>query len=282
MSETPARTTAQPTVLRLVSAMLVLVSIARCIVPAAAAETTARGLLDRARQLSETTRKWTDRVQRLKLRIIDRRGGERRRELVIYLRKYPEDRSRSLLFFESPPEVKGVGFLQWVDPHAKDQQWLYLPELKRVRQISAGAKHESFVGTDFSYDDLAIISEITEWTEADARTNLVREDTADGRRCYVIEFIPTGKDLTYGKILAWLTADDLVFVKYEMDDKAGGLQKVLALSDIRTLGAIPTFFHMEMANVQDGSRTIVDFTEIKYDTAIDDGMFTQRALEHGL
>ncbi len=249
---------------------------------ALAAETSARELLDRTRQLSETTRKWTDRVQRLQLHIFDRRGGQRNRELVIYLRKYPEGRSRSLLFFESPAEVKGVGFLQWADPHAKDEQWLYLPELKRVRQISAGAKHESFVGTDFSYDDLAIISDITEWTEADARTKLVREDTVDGRRCYVIEFIPTGKDLTYGKILAWLTADDLVFVKYEMDDKGGQPQKLLALGDIRTLGAIPTFFHMEMSNVQDGSRTTVDFTEIKYDTALDEGMFTQRALEHGL
>jgi outer membrane lipoprotein-sorting protein len=276
------RKTHPPTTAILLLGNVVLVCVAGYALRAAAAETSARALLDRAHQLSETTRKWTDRVQRLKLRIIDRRGGERSRELVIYLRKYPEDRSRSLLFFESPPEVKGVGFLQWADPHAKDEQWLYLPELKRVRQISAGAKHESFVGTDFSYDDLAIISDITEWTEADARTNLLREETVDGRRCYVIEFVPTGKDLSYGKILAWLTADDLVFVKFDMHDKAARPQKVLTLSDIRMLGAIPTFFHMEMANVQDGSRTIVDFSEIKYDTALDDGLFTQRALERGM
>ncbi len=281
MRNTRAHTSVHPAGLPLVTALLLLAPIAGCILPAAG-ETTARALLDRTRQLSETTRKWTDRVQRLKLRIIDRRGGERSRELVIYLRKYAEDRSRTLLFFESPPEVKGVGFLQWADPHAKDEQWLYLPELKRVRQISAGAKHESFVGTDFSYDDLAIMSDIPDWTEADARTNLLREETAEGRRCYLIEFIPTGKDLSYGKVLAWLAADDLVFVKYEMDDKEGRSQKILALSDIRNLGAIPTFFHMEMANVQDGSRTIVDFTEIKYDTGLDEGMFTQRALEHGM
>lgn len=243
---------------------------------------TARELLDQVRHLSETTRKWNDRVQHLRLRIVDRRGSERTRTLVIYTKKYPEDRNRTLLFFESPPEVKGVGFLQWADSHAKDEQWLYLPELKRVRQISAGAKHESFVGTDFSYDDLAIISQITEWTANDARTDLVRDEQLDGRACHVIEYAPTGKDLTYGKILDWLTADDLTMLKFEMYDKSVRLEKVLTLSDIRKLGEIPTAFHMEMQNVQGGSHTVVDFSEIKYDTGQPDDRFTQRALEHGL
>jgi outer membrane lipoprotein-sorting protein len=264
-----------------IAGLAVLLTAAGVRLPARAGES-ARALLDRARQLAETTRRWSDRVQHLKLRILDRRGAERSREVVIYFRKYPEDRNRTLLVFESPPEVKGVGILQWVDPHAKDEQWLYLPELKRVRQISAGAKHESFVGTDFSYDDLAIITQITDWTEADARTALLREEAVDGRRCAVIEFTPTGKDVTYGKILVWITVDDLVILKYEMYDTHGERQKILTLSDIRTLGAIPTAFHMEMANVRDGSRTIVDFAEVKYDTGLAESLFTQRALEHGL
>jgi outer membrane lipoprotein-sorting protein len=243
---------------------------------------TAREVLDQVRHLSHTTRKWTDRVQHLQLRIVDRRGGERTRKLVIYVKKYPEDRNRTILFFESPPEVKGVGFLQWADSHAKDEQWLYLPELKRVRQISAGARHESFVGTDFSYDDLAIISQISDWTDADARTALLRGEQLRGRLCHVIEYTPTGKDLSYGKILEWLTADDLTTLKFEMYDKSARLEKVLRLSDIRKLGEIPTAFHMEMQNVQAGSHTVVDFSDVKYDTGQPDERFTQRALEHGL
>ena len=248
----------------------------------AVAATTARELLDQTRRLAETTRKWNDRVQRLKLRIVDRRGGERNRELVIESKKYPEDRTRTIMFFESPPEVKGVGFLQWADPHGKDEQWLYLPELKRVRQISAGAKHESFMGTDFSYDDLAIIGDITDWTDADARAVLLRDEVLDGRPCHVIEFTPTGKDLTYSKILTWLTADDLVMVKFQMYDKGGRLEKLLTLSDIRTVRAIPTAFRMEMKNGQSGSHTVADFSEITYDPGFGDDTFTQRSLEHGL
>lgn len=261
--------------------MLVAVSAGLLIAQPVAAQTSARALLDQTRQLNQTTRKWSDRVQRLQLRIVDRRGGERRRDLVIYLKKYPEDRNRTTVFFQSPPEVKGVGFLQWADPHGKDEQWLYLPELKRVRQISSSAKHESFVGTDFSYDDLAIMSQISDWTETDARTNLLRDEPVDEHPCHVIEFTPAGKDLNYGRVLAWLRADDLVMVRFEMYDKKGQLVKQLTLGDIRVVGAIPTAFHMEMKNVQAGSHTVVDFTEVKYDTDIDDGMFTQRSLERG-
>lgn len=247
-----------------------------------AADTAARQVLDRVRQLSDTTRKWTDRTQRLKIRIVDRRGGERKRDLVIYLKKYAEDRSRTIVFFEAPPDVKGVGFLQWASPHEKDEQWLYVPELKRVRQISGGAKRESFVGTDFSFNDLAIISQITDWTEADAHATLARDETVDGRLCHIIEFTPGTKDFGYGKIVIWVRADDMVIVKYSMHDTAGRQEKLLTLGDIRQVGKIPTPFTMEMKNIESGSHTIVDFAEIKYDTKLGDDMFTQRALEHGL
>jgi outer membrane lipoprotein-sorting protein len=261
---------------------LVVLLVLFCGAAPATAAPTAREILDRLHQLSQTTRKWTDRTQRLKLRIIDRRGGERRRALTIYLKKYPEDRNRSIVFFETPPEVKGVSFLQWADSHAKDEQWLYLPELRRVRQISGAAKHESFVGTDFSYDDLAIISQITDWTDADAHTNLLREESVDGQPCHVIEYTPAGKDLTYGRILLWLTIKDLIARKYTMHDQAGQQLKVLTLSDIRNVGTIPTAFAMEMKNERIGSHTVVNFEDVKYDSGLSDDMFSQRSLERGL
>jgi outer membrane lipoprotein-sorting protein len=245
------------------------------------ASTTARQLLDQAHMLGQTSRNWSDRAQRLTLTIVDRRGGQRHRELMIDLKKYPENRSRTILFFEAPADVKGVGFLQWTDPHGKDEQWLYLPELTRVRQISGGAKRESFMGTDFSYEDLALIGEVTDWSEQDARTQLLRDEPLDGESCHVIELTPIGKDLAYSKLLVWLTAGDLTIIKFEMYDKSGKLAKVLRMSGIRAIGTIPTPFHMEMQNVQGGSHTVVDFSEVKYDLGMSDDQFTQRALEHG-
>jgi outer membrane lipoprotein-sorting protein len=242
---------------------------------------TARELLDKVRVLNDTTRKWTDRTQKLRLEIIDRRGNARARDLEIYLKKYPDDANRSIIFFDSPPEIKGTAFLQWANAHTADEQWLYLPELKRVRRISGGSKRESFVGTDFSYEDLAIIGQITEWSEADAHAVLLRDEPIDGSPAAVIEFTPAGKDVAYGKIRVWLRRSDLVMVKFEFVDQKGRVAKVLTIGGIKPVGSIPTAFHYDMRNVLAGSHTRVEFLEVKYDTGLSDDAFTQRALERG-
>src|SRR4029453_19203276 len=72
----------------------------------------AGALLDRIKQLNQTTRKWNDRVQRMQLTIVDRRGGEYRRELEV-MTKRNGDASRSIMFLHAPPQVQGIGFLQW-------------------------------------------------------------------------------------------------------------------------------------------------------------------------
>lgn len=243
---------------------------------------TARAILDRARELGRTSRKWDDRTQKLKLRIVDRRGGERLRELVIRMKKYPEDRSRTIVFFQYPPDVKGVGMLQWADPKGRDEQWLYLPELRKSRQISGAARRESFVGTDFSYEDLAVVTQVLDWNDSEARAGLLRNEERDGQTFHVIELVPTGKELTYAKLLVWLRREDLVILRFEMLDASGKAVKVLTLGDVRMIGSIPTPFYMEMQTEHSGSRTLVDFTEITYDTGLGDDAFGQRALERGL
>ena len=242
----------------------------------------ARQLLDKVRRLNQTTRKWTDRSQGLRLTIIDRRGGERKRELKMLTKKYGDDASRSILFFHSPPQVQGIGFLQWIEPQQPDRQWLYLPALKRVRQITGSTKRESFVGTDFSYEDLAIMSEILDWTESDARSRLLGDEAVDGQPCAIIEFTPLEADVGYGKIRLWLGRDDLVAHKYEFDDGGGRRAKTLLVSDIRTIRGIPAAHGLEMRNERSGSRTVVVVKDLRYDTGLTDDVFTQRRLERGV
>ena len=260
-------------------AAMALLLLAGLVLPARAE--TARELLDKVKALNTTTRKWTDRTQKLRLEIVDRRGSVRARDLEIYMKKYPDDANRSIVFFESPPEVKGTGFLQWANAHTADEQWLYLPELKRVRQISGGSRRESFVGTDFSYEDLAIIGQIADWSDADAHAVLLRDEPIDGSPAAVIEFTPVGKDVAYSKIRVWLRRSDLVIVKYEFVDQKGRVAKVLTVGGIKPVGSVPTAFHFDMQNVLAGSHTSVEFLEVKYDTGLSDDAFTQRTLERG-
>jgi hypothetical protein len=251
--------------------------------PAApAADADARALLDRVKQLNETTRKWTDRVQHMRLTIVDRRGGEHRRELEVMTKRYDGDASRSIMFLQAPPPVRGIGFLQWVAPREPDRQWLYLPALKRVRQISGGARTESFVGTDFSYEDLAIMAEVLDWGEDKAQARLAGRDTIDGHDSDIVEFIPTAAaEVSYGTIRLALGRDDQVVRKYVFLDAQGQPAKTLLLSDIRDAGGIPAAYRLEMRNERSGSHTLVELTELKYNTGLDDEVFTQRRLEKG-
>jgi hypothetical protein len=263
-------------------AVLALVLAMNGALAAGAADDNARALLDRVKQLNQTTRKWTDREQRMHLTIVDRRGGESQRDLEVLTKRYGEEASRSIMFFHAPPQVQGIGFLQWVTPQEPDRQWLYLPALKRTRQISGGARTESFAGTDFSYEDLAVMADVLDWGEDKAHAAVVGSETIDGHVSDVIELTLTpAAELSYGKIRLWLGRDDQMVHKYEFADERGQLAKTLLLSEIREVAGIPAAHHFEMRNERGGSHTAVELTELRYNTGLDDEVFTQRRLEKG-
>src|SRR5262249_27496100 len=170
--------------------------------------------------------------QKTKMTLYDSRGGERVRDLEMFGKNYGHRTRKGITFFLSPPEVRGVGFLSWSNPDKDDDQWLYLPELKRVRQISGSSRKQSFQGSDFSYDDLQLFDDLRDWTESDATSKLVREgEVVDGVPCAVIELAPQGKDYDYGKIVVWLDRKDSTYRKLELyDKKDGALVKTLLLS----------------------------------------------------
>src|SRR5207244_11107108 len=190
---------------RLTALLLLLVSLAG----AAGAAETARQILDRRKALDDTTRHWDDRHQKLKLTIVGR-GAERVRELELFDRREPGDEQKTILFFLAPAEVKGTGFLAFTHKGRAADQWLYLPELQRVRQITARTRNESFVGTDLTYHDLDLVQEMTSWSEADAASHLRGDETLDGVASHVIELAPRREDIGYKRIVMWLGADDLV------------------------------------------------------------------------
>jgi hypothetical protein len=242
----------------------------------------ARARLDQVKRLNETTRKWTDRSQQMRLVIVDRRASEAHRELEVLTKRYGPDASRSIMFFRAPPQVQGIGFLQWIVPQEPDRQWLYLPALKRTRQISGGARTESFVGTDFSFEDLSIMADVLDWGEDKASAGLTGMETIDGHDSDIIELKPTAAaDVSYGKLRLWLGRDDQVVRKYEFWSADGQLAKTLLLSDVRDVGGIPSAHRLEMRNERTGSHTTVELIALSYNSGLDDDVFTQRRLEKG-
>jgi hypothetical protein len=242
---------------------------------------TARQILDRRKALDDTTRKWTDRQERLAMTIRDARGGERRRTLRLYERRMPGDERQTIVFFESPAEVKGVGFLAYTHKGRAAEQWLYLPELSRVRQITPRARTESFVGTDLSYQDLDIIQEMSEWSEEDARSSLRGEENVDGVATHVIELVPQREDIGYRKIVLWLGRDDLMPRRLEFFADGPEPVKRIEQRDFADVGAIPVARSTEVETPARGSKTVIAASDTAFDVGLEDDLFTQRALERG-
>ena len=252
-------------------------------VGAARGDAAAQAALEKARALNHGERHWSDRRQRMSVSVVDRRGSEFQREFEVRSKRGEGDAVRSLMFFHAPAQVAGIGFLQWTDPRGEDHQWLWLPALKRVRQISGGARSESFVGTDFSYEDLSIMVEALDWQDDKATSTSLGVETIDGMACDVIEMRPTADaDVQYASVRLWLGQGDQLVRKFEFRDAAGTLLKTLLLSDIRTEQKIPSAHRLEMRNEQTGSHTTVMVSDLAYDTGIADEEFTQRRLEKGL
>jgi outer membrane lipoprotein-sorting protein len=250
------------------------------VVPAAWGET-AREILDRRKALDDTTRHWDDRHEKLKMTIVDRHGGERLREMEIWDRREPGDEQKTILFFLAPAEVKGTGFLAFTHKGRAADQWLYLPELQRVRQITARSRNESFMGTDLSYHDLDLIQEMASWTEDDARSSLRGDETVDGIACHVIELAPRREDIGYKKIVLWLGNDDLVPRQLEFWEDGNEPKKRIKQSDIRAVGPIPVAHHLEAATPAGGSNTVIELADVQFNQKLDPELFTQRNLERG-
>jgi outer membrane lipoprotein-sorting protein len=247
--------------------------------PAARAQETARQILDRAKQLDDTTRKWSDRSQTLTLTIHDK-SGERERSLKIFDKRGGGE-DKTVTFFLAPSEVKGTAFLQWSHPGKDNDQWLYLPELKRTRRITSQLRDQSFMGTDFTYRDLDILAEIRDWTEAEAASALGGSEDVDGHACWTITLTPTGSDGGYAKFVLALDKELLVLRKLIFQDAGGTVVKTLTQGDVKTVGAIPTAYRMDMQTPAKGSHTDVVLTDVKYDTGLGDDFFTERQLERG-
>ncbi|MBM4243217.1 MAG: outer membrane lipoprotein-sorting protein [Deltaproteobacteria bacterium] len=248
--------------------------------PAASANE-ARVLLEAVDRLDDTTRHWNDRTQRMKLHIVDGRGIERNRELIMRTLKRPNGEDKTSTVFVVPPEVRGTAFLQFAHKDRDAEQWLFLPALGRIRQIAAQSKNESFMGTDFSYRDLELLTDVFEWTEDEASARLVRNESIDGREAVLIEIVPKKKDVGYQRILLLLERQDLLLRRMEFYGSGDTPKKRLQLDAVRDVQGIPTAFTLEMVQPPLNSKTDVTVVDVKYNQNLPEDLFTTRALERG-
>ncbi len=205
----------------------------------------------------------------------DRRGQTGRRRLRIEMLEVPGDGPKSLAVFDYPPDIKGTALLTYAHRDKDDDQWLYLPATKRVRRITASGRSGSFVGSEFSYEDIAS-REIERYTY-----RLLREEPLASLDCYVIE--STAADASqsgYRRMVWWIDKDAYRVWKIDYHDRKDALLKTLVLKDHQLHK--DRFWRpasMEMTNHQTGKATTLEWTDYAFGTGLDEADFSLNRLK---
>ena len=218
--------------------------------------------------------------------LIDAEGNVRPRVLEVWSQKvdFEQDLDHTIMVFHEPSSIKNTRFLQKENDGEDDDQWIYLPDLGRVRRISGGQGGDSFMGSDFTYDDLKS-REID-----DFEYELLEEDVYNDYECYVVEAVPKNpEEEQYAKTISWVTKEHYVPVKVEMYDKdSKELYKEMRVeSEIKKVDGIWTVFSTVMENLDSGHKTNLYVKErdnnylLEYNIDINDRRFTQQFLETG-
>jgi len=217
-----------------------------------------------------------DMTSNLTMTLINKSGKERIRKIK-QLTKDMGDVEKSIMFFQSPADVKNTSFMSWTyDSDKSDDQWIYLPTLKKVKRISSDGKSDYFMGSDFTYDDLG------DRKLDDDTHQLLREEAIDGIDYYVVESISKDEDYMYSRTITWIRADNFIGLKKEFYDEDEDLLKTLKIKKFEEISGFLVITSSEMENVQKNHRTTMILDNVEINTGISDSKFSERMMMRGL
>jgi len=211
---------------------------------------------------------------RVMMTLVNKGGQERIRELTMLRKNYgePGGEQKYFIYFFQPSDVKGMTFMVYKYPLKDDDRWLFVPAINMVRRIAAEDKRSSFVGSDFTYEDISGRD-----IEDDTHT-LVKEEKLGEKDCYVIKSTPKAGDVDYSYKLSWVDKTVFLPLKEEYYDRKGELYKIFTADEITDIKGIPTAIKRTIKNLQSGHRTEVVFVKTDYDIGIEDSLFSERFL----
>jgi hypothetical protein len=204
-------------------------------------------------------------------------GSETQRVMDQYSKDDAKGNKRTVIVFQNPASVKGTRFLTVENSGKEDDRWIFLPSLGRVRRIAASEGSGSFVGTDFSYDDISSANR-----KADLDNHkLLREENLNGRSCYVIESIPKDSSYQYSKMIQWIDKETKANYRVELYDKRSTHVKTLESMDFKDVQGRLTALLTRMSTLTAGTSTDLRSDIVKYDDPIPETVFTTTYLETG-
>lgn len=219
----------------------------------------------------------SDQTATLTMTLTNRSGSTRVRTIKQFTKDLGKV-EKSIMFFQAPADVKNTSFMSWTydDDSKSDDQWIYLPTLKKTKRISSDSKSDYFMGSDFTYDDLG-----DRKLEDDTHT-LIGEETMDGKECYIVESVSNDEEYMYSKTKTWIIKEHFIGFKKEFYDEDGDLLKILRIKEYKDFDGFLIINLSEMENVQKNHRTTMDLDNINITDKIKESMFTERMMMRGM
>ena len=210
----------------------------------------------------------------MKMELRNRQGDTSTRLLRLKTLEVIGDGDKSMSIFNQPADVKGTAFLTWSHATRPDDQWLYLPALKRIKRINSKNKSGPFMGSEFAYEDLAS-QEVEKYTY-----KYLRDEKLNGIDTFVIERYPAYKHSGYKRQLVWINQQEYRPEKIEFYDRKNALLKTLSFSGYRQyLGQYWRADVMEMVNHQTGKSTVLYWSDYRFRTGLSERDFRKNALK---
>ncbi len=216
-----------------------------------------------------------DGVVDVEMTIVNSKGKKRSREFTMLRLDLEEGgRQKYYTYFKKPHDVSRLTFMVHKLPEANDNRWIYIPSIDLIKRISADDKNSSFVGSDFTYEDVSG----RHWSE-DSHT-LLKEEMLGDRNVYVIESVPLEKYKGFSKKISYIDKEHYLPLKEEYYDKKGNLTRVYTAEKIDEIEGIKTATLRKMENVKKNQHTMVEFTNIDYNIGATEKIFTERFLKN--
>lgn len=230
--------------------------------------------LDIAKAAKKASSGWQTASQTMTMTLTNRNGQKTVRKMHGYNMEVANDGDKSMTIFDTPRDVKGTVSMTFTHRMKDDDQWLYLPAIRRVKRISSSTKSGPFLGSEFAFEDIGS-EEVEKYTY-----KYIGEEEVDGNMCFKIERYPVSKSSGYKRNIVWYNKENYRPQKIEFYDRKDALLKTLTHADYKKyLNKYWRAGKLNMVNHQNGKQTLLEFSNLKFGVDIDENNFSQNALK---
>ncbi|MEQ1662044.1 MAG: outer membrane lipoprotein-sorting protein [Thiobacillus sp.] len=225
-----------------------------------------------AKEADARDRGWGDNTADLTMLLKNKQGETSTRDMRAKTLETTGDGDKSLMVFDTPADVKGTALLSFSHKAADDEQWLYLPALKRVKRIASDNKSGPFMGSEFAYEDITS-QEVEKYTY-----KWLRDEKFGGQDVFVFERYPVSEGSGYTRQVVWMDKSAYRIHKIDYYDRKQALLKSLTFKDYKAYGKYWRASDMNMINHQTGKSTQLVWKAYKFGTGLSARDFDQNAL----